>query len=133
MAAVSSRTRNKVKQRRAAALDLYFNVQEDCSVQGVFNKCVVVPFVPKYVHLALRLRLVCKLWRKLFTEGYEMWATVDYINRPGVQISILVYYWRETFPHLRYLDLSHSTGLEAGDLIEIAGIMGEDLHGLSTV
>ena len=73
-------------------------------LQDEFFQVRILPFVPPYVHLCVRLRLVSKSWHETFTE-WATHATADYM-RMKKPMNFYVKEWRYYFPALNSLDLS---------------------------
>ena len=73
-------------------------------LQDEFFQVRILPFVPPYVHLCMRLRLVSKSWHETFTE-WATHATADYM-RMKKPMNFYVKEWRYYFPALTSLDLS---------------------------
>ena len=73
-------------------------------LQDEFFQVRILPFVPPYVHLCVRLRLVSQSWHETFTE-WATHATADYM-RMKKPMNFYVKEWRYYFPALNSLDLS---------------------------
>ena len=104
----------------------------------------IMPFVPPYVHLSLRLRLVCKTWNELIVA--DPWsrtsapltsmqcthATADYmLHYDSRRLDEFVDNWSLCFPMLTSLDFTWNRFLDDAMLISIAQTMCHKLQALS--
>ena len=120
-----------IKRRQQMSVDLRSLLYLDLG----FFQAHILPFIPPYLHLCLRLRLVSATWQELFTE-WVTHVTTDYMcisQQPnkGLHIWVHVIRWGHTFPNLAHIDASSCYNLNGPLLNMSLASMGWKLLELS--